>query len=97
MSRVLLSIGVVHVLTMLVGLMRAKSLSVLLGPADFGVLSTVDQAVLSVVQLGALSLPFTAMKYMSQGHSEGPEQFVNRGWQPALFQRHAAQFPDRCA
>lgn len=75
MTRLLLSIGVVHVLTMLVSLARAKTLSVLLGPADFGVVSTVDQAVLSVVQLGALSLPFTAMKYMSQGHSEGPEQF----------------------
>lgn len=75
MSRMLLSIGAVHVLTMIVSLIRAKVLSVLLGPSEYGIFGTVEQTVLSVVQLAALSLPFTAMKYMSEGHSEGHEQF----------------------
>lgn len=66
MSRVLVSIGAIQVLVMLVALIRAKVLASLLGPSGFGVVSTVDQTVVSLVQLGAFSLPFTAMKFMSR-------------------------------
>jgi PST family polysaccharide transporter len=75
MSRVLLSIGAVQVLIMLVGLIRAKVLSLLLGPADFGIVSTIDQVVLTLVSLGALSLPFTALKFLSRSHGDGIEPF----------------------
>lgn len=75
MSRVLLSIGMVHVLTMLVSLIRAKVLSVLLGPGNYGLASTVDQTAVSVVQLAGLSLPFTAMKFMAEAHSESAAAF----------------------
>ena len=75
MSRVLLSIGVVQVAIMLVALVRAKVLSVLLGPAGYGVASTVDQTVLSTMQLAHLSLPFTAMKFMANRHSDGHAPF----------------------
>src|SRR5690242_15329252 len=75
MSRVLLSIGVIQVVIMLIALIRAKVLSVLLGPAGYGVASTIDQTVLSTMQLAHLSLPFTAMKFMSARHSDGQEPF----------------------
>jgi PST family polysaccharide transporter len=72
---VLLSIGVIQVMLILVGMGRAKFLSVLLGPAGFGVVSTIDQVVLSMVHLAGLSLPFTAMKFMSRSHSESQARF----------------------
>jgi O-antigen/teichoic acid export membrane protein len=75
MSRVLLSIGVIQMAIMLIALVRAKVLSVLLGPAGYGVASTIDQTVLSTMQLAHLSLPFTAMKFMSNRHSDGHEPF----------------------
>jgi PST family polysaccharide transporter len=75
MSRVLLSIGVIQLVIMLVALVRAKVLSVLLGPAGYGVASTIDQTVLSTMQLAHLSLPFTAMKFMAWRHSDGHDAF----------------------
>jgi O-antigen/teichoic acid export membrane protein len=75
MSRVLLSIGVIQLAIMLVALLRAKVLSVLLGPAGYGVAATIDQTVLSMMQLAHLSLPFTAMKFMAREHSEGHDAF----------------------
>lgn len=71
----LLSIGAAQVLMMLVALGRAKILSVLLGPAGYGIVATVDQTVISVVQLGGLSLPLAAMKFLSRDHSESHEAF----------------------
>ncbi|MBW8768411.1 MAG: hypothetical protein JF589_01500 [Gemmatimonadetes bacterium] len=75
MSRVLLSIGVIQLAIMLIALVRAKVLSVLLGPAGYGVASTIDQTVLSTMQLAHLSLPFTAMKFMARRHSDGHDAF----------------------
>ncbi len=76
MSGALLSIAILQVLTILVGLLRAKGLAVLLGPADFGVVSTIDQVVMTAAQLGALGLPFTGLKYMSHARSMGQQAFI---------------------
>jgi PST family polysaccharide transporter len=81
MSRVLVSIGAIQLLAMLVALVRAKVLALLLGPSGYGIVSTVDQTVLSLVQLGALSLPFTAMKFMSREQGD-----------PVAFSREFATF-----
>ena len=75
MSRVLVSIGAIQLLIMFVALVRAKVLSVLLGPSGFGVVSTIDQATLTAMQLAHLSLPFTALKFMSRRHSDGHDPF----------------------
>ena len=75
MSRVLVSIGAIQILIMFVALVRAKVLSVLLGPGDFGVVSTIDQASLTAMQLAHLSLPFTALKFMARRHGDGHEPF----------------------
>ncbi len=79
MSGALLSIAVLQVLTILVGLLRAKGLAVLLGPADFGVASTIDQVVVTLVTFGGFAMPFTAMKFMARGHSESEETFRRVG------------------
>lgn len=57
------------------GFARAKSLALLLGPAAFGVISTIDQFVLTVATLGALAVPYTAMKFMSRGFDAGRDHF----------------------
>lgn len=75
MSRALLSIGALQILVLVVALARAKVLSLLVGPTGFGIVSTVDQTVVTVVQLGALSLPLTGMKVMSFRYGEGAEAF----------------------
>jgi len=75
MSRVLVSIGAIQLLIMFVALVRAKVLSVLLGPSGFGVVSTIDQTIQTAMQLAHLSLPFTALKFMSRRHSDGHDAF----------------------
>ncbi|MFL5619517.1 MAG: hypothetical protein ACJ79A_14100 [Gemmatimonadaceae bacterium] len=71
----LVSIGAIQLLIMFVALVRAKVLSVLLGPSGFGVVSTIDQATQTAMQLAHLSLPFTALKFMSRRHSDGHGSF----------------------
>lgn len=75
MSRALFSIGFVQVLIILVNMVRAKVLSILLGPAGFGVVSTIDQIVVSVIQLGGLAVPAVALKLLSYAHSDSHEKF----------------------
>jgi O-antigen/teichoic acid export membrane protein len=75
MSRVLVSIGAIQLFIMFVALARAKVLSVLLGPSGFGVVSTIDQTTLTAMQLAHLSLPFTALKFMSRRHGDGHDAF----------------------
>ena len=72
----LLSIGFIQVLIILVNIGRAKVLSMLLGPAGFGIVSTIDQVVLSSVQLGGFAIPFIALKFLSHAHSESHDRLA---------------------
>ncbi|MDZ4762161.1 MAG: hypothetical protein SGJ21_13935 [Alphaproteobacteria bacterium] len=75
MARALLLIGLMQFLALLVGVLRQKGLSVFLGPEGLGIVGTIDQIVLLVVQLGAFGLPFTALKFMSQAQGESAAAF----------------------
>lgn len=75
MNMSLIWIGALQVLLTLIGLGRAKALAVMLSPAGFGIVSTIDQLMVTVVQLGGLGLPFAALRYMAAAHSEGAERF----------------------
>src|SRR2546430_761437 len=75
MLRTIFSIGFAQVIGLLINTIRGKIFAVLLGPAGFGVVATIDQLVLSVSQFSNLSLPFTALKFLSRDHSLGEEQF----------------------
>ncbi|PTB97866.1 hypothetical protein C9993_09160, partial [Marinobacter sp. Z-F4-2] len=63
MSRVLISVGVIQVFIILTGMIRAKILSMVLGPAGFGIIATVDQVAVTVVQVAGFSIPFFALKF----------------------------------
>jgi polysaccharide transporter, PST family len=75
MLRTIFSIGFAQVIGLVINTARAKVFAVLLGPAGFGVVATIDQLVVSVSQFSNLSLPFTALKFLSRDHSLGEEQF----------------------
>ena len=75
MLRIIASIGLVQSAGIAINVIRSKIFAVLLGPAGFGVVATIDQLVMSVVQISNLSLPFTAMKFLSQSHSKGEGTF----------------------
>lgn len=75
LARVLFSIGGIQILILLVNLCKSKILSWWLGPDGFGVISTIDQIVVSAVQIGGLSLPATALKFLATAHSQGSEAF----------------------
>jgi len=75
MFRAIFSIGLLQTGGILVTALRAKLFAVLLGPAGFGVVATIDQLVTSLAQLSNLSVPFTAMKFLSRSHSVGEKEF----------------------
>lgn len=75
MLRIIAAIGFVQSLGIAINLVRSKIFAVLLGPAGFGVVATIDQLVLSLVQIFNLSLPFTALKFLSLSHSLGAVSF----------------------
>jgi O-antigen/teichoic acid export membrane protein len=83
----LIWIAALQVLMTLVALGRAKALAILLSPAGFGVAATIDQLIMTVVQLGALGMPFASLKYMALAHSEGQAQFqrVAAGFAKAIL------------
>jgi PST family polysaccharide transporter len=56
-------------------LLRGKTVAVIMGPAGVGATSLIDQVVVLIAQLAALSLPWAALKFLSAAHSEGPESF----------------------
>ena len=62
----MVALGGIQALTMLAGLVRSKILALMLGPAGVGVAGVVDQAVSLVAQLGSLSIPFVALKFLSR-------------------------------
>jgi antigen flippase len=54
---------------------RAKVIAVLAGPEGVGVVGIVDQMVLVVMNLSALSLPLSALAFLSRSYGQGPAAF----------------------
>ena len=75
MFKKLASIGMLQVVGITINAVRSKIFAVLLGPAGFGIVATIDQLVMSMVQLCNLSVPYTALKLLSRSHSQGEAQF----------------------
>lgn len=69
----IVALGGIQALTMAAGLARTKVLAHLLGPAGVGVVSVVDQVVSLVAQVGSLSIPFVALKFLSRTRDEARE------------------------
>jgi O-antigen/teichoic acid export membrane protein len=64
----IVSLGAIQVLAMLAGIARVKVLAVLLGPSGVGIAGVIDTVVSLVVQVGSLSIPFAALKFISRAH-----------------------------
>ena len=72
----IVTLGGIQALTMLAGLARTKVLALLLGPGGLGMVSVIDQLVSLITQIGSLSLPFAALKFLSRDGVEEREQFA---------------------
>ena len=75
MFRTIFSIGLLQTGGIVITALRSKLFAVLLGPAGFGIVATIDQLVTSLAQLSNFSVPFTAMKFLSSSHSVGENEF----------------------
>ena len=71
----MIAVGIIQVVILLFGLLRAKGLAVMLGPEGVGIIGLVDQLVVTLIQISAFGIPFTAMKFMSAAHSTSQEAF----------------------
>ncbi len=69
------AIGFLQTLSILANVARAKVIAVLVGPEGVGVVGVIDQMVLVVMNLSALSLPFSALTILSRSYGEDPATF----------------------
>lgn len=70
MFRAIVAIGLLQVLTILVQIVRAKAISVVLGPAGLGIVGLIDQLVAAIATVCALSLPTVVLRTMPRVHGE---------------------------
>jgi PST family polysaccharide transporter len=78
MLKIFLTIGLLQVFTMLVQLLKTKSLALLLGPELVGVMAVIDRLLAVIVQTVSLSLPFAALRFLPALWAEGPLVFRGR-------------------
>lgn len=76
MLRSFLTIGLLQFLTMLVLLVRTKSLALLLGPHYVGAMAVTDKLLAVVMQPVALSFPFAALRFLPGAWAEGPARYA---------------------
>jgi O-antigen/teichoic acid export membrane protein len=72
MFRAIAAIGILQILTILVQVVRAKAISVELGPVGLGVVGLIDQLVILIATVCALSLPTVVLRVMPRVYG-GPE------------------------
>ena len=68
-------LGAIQALTLAAGFARWKVVALLLGPSGMGLVSVIDQVAQVVLQLGSLSLPTAALRYLSIARAERPATF----------------------
>lgn len=71
----MIAVGLIQLVILVFALLRAKGLAVMLGPEGVGIIGTMDQLVVTLTQLAAFGIPFTAMKFMSAAHSTSEDAF----------------------
>ena len=71
----MITVGMIQLVILIFALLRAKGLAVMLGPEGVGIIGAVDQLVITLTQLAAFGIPFTAMKFMSAAHSTSEDAF----------------------
>jgi O-antigen/teichoic acid export membrane protein len=81
MLKVLLSLGFLQLLNMIIMMLRTKGLAILLGPELYGQMGALDRMVAVFAQTASLSMPFSAIRYLS------PLWHTDRGLFFSLFRR----------
>lgn len=71
----MITVGLIQLVILVFALMRSKGLAVMLGPEGVGIIGAMDQLVITLTQLSAFGIPFTAMKFMSAAHSTDQQAF----------------------
>jgi O-antigen/teichoic acid export membrane protein len=79
MFRAIAIIGILQVLTILVQVVRAKVISVVLGPAGLGTVGLIDQMIAMVATICSLSLPTVVLRIMPRvyGKPEFKRQYAS--------------------
>ena len=81
MLKALVTIGAFQLFTMLVLLIRTKTLALLLGPELVGAMAVIDKLLAVIVQSVSLSLPFAALRFLPGRWAAAPGEYR------ALFER----------
>ena len=71
----MITVGLIQLVILVFALLRSKGLAVMLGPEGVGIIGAMDQLVVTVTQISAFGIPFTAMKFMSAAHSTDQQAF----------------------
>src|SRR5690349_20055951 len=75
MFRAFLTIGVMQLFTMLLQVVRTKTLAVLLGSEWIGVMGAVDRLLAVIAQTVSLSFPFAAVRFLPKLWTTNPVEF----------------------
>ncbi len=75
MLRALAAIGLLQLATMLVQLVRTKTLALVLGPEQVGIMAVIDKLLAVVTQTLSLSMPFAALRFLPARWTESPASF----------------------
>lgn len=75
MFRAFVTIGVLQLITMLLQVVRTKTLAVLLGSEWIGVMGAVDRLLAVIAQTASLSFPFAAVRFLPRLWTTSPVEF----------------------
>lgn len=86
-ARAIALLGVAQALALVAGLLRWKIIALLLGPAGVGIVGLLDQLAQVVLQLGSMSLPTVALRFLGKAHHDGTGMFgrLYRGFRAAVL------------
>ena len=74
-ARALALLGAAQALALVAGLLRWKIIAVLLGPVGVGIVGLLDQIAQVALQLGSMSLPTVALRFLGIAHHDGGAMF----------------------
>ena len=75
-ARAIALLGGAQVLMLVGGLVRWKIVAVYLGPAGVGIAGVIDQLALVALQLGSLSIPAIALRFLAVARGQGDAEFA---------------------
>ena len=74
-ARAIATLGLGQALALVAGLLRWKIIAVLLGPVGVGIVGLLDQIAQVVLQVGSMSLPTVALRFLGIAHHDNPAMF----------------------